>query len=85
MDAKDMLNAIGFIRPNAEFLFVENKVQWLDKSQTEPTIIEIEAGLIAYKAKLENDEAQAATDKASATAKLEALGLTAYDLKALGL
>ena len=30
-------------------------------------------------------EAQAATDKANATAKLEALGLTADDLKALGL
>jgi hypothetical protein len=30
-------------------------------------------------------EAQAETDKASATAKLKALGLTAEDLKALGL
>jgi len=30
-------------------------------------------------------DAQAAADKASATAKLEALGLTADDLKALGL
>ena len=36
------------------------------------------------KAKAEQD-AKAATDKASATTKLEALGLTADDLKALGL
>ena len=34
---------------------------------------------------LSDKAAQAATDKASATAKLKALGLTADDLKALGL
>ena len=75
-----MTNAISFIRPNAEFALVENKIQWLDKLQTEPTIIEIEAGLIAYKAKLENDEAQAATDKAALLAKL---GITADEFKTL--
>ena len=80
MDAKNMTNAISFIRPNAEFALVENKIQWLDKLQTEPTIIEIEAGLIAYKAKLENDEAQAATDKAALLAKL---GITADEFKTL--
>ena len=80
MDAKNMTNAISFIRPNAEFLFVENKIQWLDKLQTEPTIIEIEEGLIAYKVKLENDEAQAATDKAALLAKL---GITEAEARLL--
>lgn len=41
-------------------------------------------GRLAKEAKADA-EAQAATDKASATAKLVALGLTADDVKALGL
>ena len=56
------------------------------------TKAQFEAGFAQYPAwKTEQDAQaqaaieQAATDKASATAKLEALGLTADDLKALGL
>jgi len=43
------------------------------------------AGFTQYDAWKAAQDAQAISDKASATAKLEALGLTADDLKALGL
>ena len=43
------------------------------------------AGFAQYDAWKTEQDAQMAADKASATAKLEALGLTADDLKALGL
>jgi hypothetical protein len=46
---------------------------------------EYKAGFAQYDAWKAEQEATAAADKASATAKLEALGLTADDLKALGL
>ena len=46
---------------------------------------EYEAGFAEYDAWKADQDAQMAADKASATAKLEALGLTADDLKALGL
>ena len=44
-----------------------------------------EAGFAQYDAWKADQDAAMAADKASATAKLEALGLTADDLKALGL
>jgi hypothetical protein len=46
---------------------------------------EYEAGFAQYDAWKAEQDAQMAADKASATAKLEALGLTPDDLKALGL
>ena len=46
---------------------------------------EYEAGVLAYPAWKTEQEAKAETDKAAAQAKLEALGLTADDLKALKL
>ena len=46
---------------------------------------QFEAGFATYDAWKAEQDAQMAADKASATAKLEALGLTADDLKALGL
>ena len=49
------------------------------------TKAEYEAGFAKFDSMKAEQDAQAATDKANATAKLEALGLTADDLKALGL
>jgi len=49
------------------------------------TKAQFEAGFAQYDAWKAEQDAQMAADKASATAKLEALGLTADDLKALGL
>ena len=81
----DKVKAIQFIRPDAEFVLAADQLTWLDTEQTEPTNDEIEAGFIAYKAKLEADKAEAAAKKAAAEAKLAALGLDFDDLKALGL
>jgi hypothetical protein len=49
------------------------------------TQAQFSAGFAQYDAWKANQDAQAATDKTNATAKLEALGLTSDDLKALGL
>ena len=49
------------------------------------TQAQFEAGFAQYDNWKAEQETKAAADKASATAKLEALGLTADDLKALGL
>ena len=49
------------------------------------TKAEFEAGFVEADAFKAEQDAKAVADKASATAKLEALGLTADDLKALGL
>lgn len=46
---------------------------------------EFEAGFAKYDAWKAEQDAKAEADKVNATAKLEALGLTADDLKALGL
>lgn len=81
----DKVKAIQEIRPNAEFVLTDNELTWLDKEQAKPSEAEIEAGWVAYQAKLKTDKQQAAAKKAAAEAKLAALGLTADDLKALGL
>lgn len=85
MEHKDKINAINFIRPNAQFALLGDDLNWLDEEQIEPTNAEIQAGWVAYQAKLEADIAEAAAKKAAAEAKLAALGLDADDLKALGL
>jgi hypothetical protein len=85
MDYKDMRRSIAFIRPGAEFVLTNDELTWLDKTQSEPTTAEIEAGIIAFKAADTAAETQAQAAKTAAEAKLAALGLTADDLKALGL
>jgi cell pole-organizing protein PopZ len=85
MDYKDIARAIIFIRPNAEFVLNNDQLTWLDQTQKEPTLAEIEAGITAFKAADAAVEAQANAAKAAAQAKLTALGLTTDDLKALGL
>jgi hypothetical protein len=79
------VKAIQFIRPNAEFILNGDNLQWLDNEQKEPTANEIEAAWTAYLADVENKKQEAAINKAAAEAKLAALGLTADDLRALGL
>ena len=59
--------------------------KYIDLSKFLLTDKELEDGLIAYEAKIEADKIEASTKKAAAEAKLAALGLTADDLKALGL
>lgn len=81
----DKINAILHIRPNAEFILVGDEIEWVDTKQSQPTDAEIEAGWVAYQAKIEADKQEAAAKKAAAEAKLVALGLTVEDLEALGL
>ena len=85
MQNYEILKAIQHIKPNAEFVLTGDELTWLDTKQTKPTEAEIEAGWVAYQAKIEADKAEAAAKKSAAEAKLEALGLTPEDLKALGL
>jgi len=85
MDYRDISRAITFIRPGAEFLLNNDELTWLDKVQTEPTKVEIEAGIAAFKAEDAKQEAAKLAAKEAAQAKLAALGLTTDDLAALGL
>lgn len=85
MDNKTLANVVSFIRPNSVYVLRGDKLEWLDENQTEPTKNEIEAGLIAYQSAQEAEAEEKAIAKATAQAKLAALGLTVEDLQALGL
>jgi hypothetical protein len=85
MQHSDKMKAIQFIRPNAQFVLSGDDLTWFDEKLTEPTEAEIEAGWVAYQAKVKADKAEAASKKATAEAKLVALGLDLDDLRALGL
>lgn len=85
MEFNERLKAIQFIRPHSEFVLTGNNLIWFDEEQSEPTEAEIQAGWVGYKDKVETDKAEAFSKRAAAEAKLEALGLTPDDLKALGL
>ena len=72
--------------PNGGWIITGNDFEGINFLECEPiTKSQFEAGFAQYDAWKAEQDAQAAADKASATAKLEALGLTANDLKALGL
>lgn len=81
MNISKIINAILSIRPNAEFTQKGNTyedLEWLDVEQVKPSKTEWEYAI----AKIEEVEQQ---KKATAEAKLAALGLEPDDLKALGL
>jgi len=61
-----------------------NSIIWVDE-RPRCTEVEFKAGFIQYDTLKAEQDAKKAADKASAQAKLEALGLTADDLQALGL
>ena len=89
MKTKDYITlAIRKLKPTAEFSFMNNdysSIKWDVLEGEAPTQAQINEAIEQVKA----DEAQAELDraakKAAAEAKLAALGLTADDLKALGL
>jgi hypothetical protein len=73
--------------PNLEWAINETdfeNINWFGKTAS-ITKAQFEAGFAQWDAWKAEQDAKAAADKASAQAKLEALGLTANDLKALGL
>jgi hypothetical protein len=77
---------LSMLCPTTEWVITANdydSIQWIKGASISKT--EFEAGFAQYDAwKAQQDAAQAAS-KQSAEAKLAALGLTADDLKALGL
>jgi hypothetical protein len=83
-----LTKAIKALRPQAEFSFINDDyttIIWDSLEGNPPTLNEINAAIEKIKA----DEIQATKDaekaKLAAQSKLEALGLTSDDLRALGL
>jgi len=81
-----LIRAINNLKPNAEFSFTDNDystIQWHKITGAAPTQAQIDAEI----AKIQADDEQAKIDQAaaaaSAIAKLEALGLTENEIKAL--
>ncbi len=88
MTFDELAKTLNFIRPNAEWALRGNSLEdleWLDKLQIKPTEQEIAASFADYDAWKAEQDAAKAQARASAEVKLKALGLTADDLKALGL
>ena len=71
------------LRPLAEFTLRGDELEWLDSKQTEPTQAEIDAEVARLQEAHEAEAAQKAADKASANAKLKALGLTDAEIEDL--
>ena len=83
-----LAKAIWKLCPNAEFSFTEedySTIKWDVLEGDAPTKSEIDAAIKQIKVEESQAEASAIAAKESAQAKLSALGLTADDLKALGL
>ena len=80
------LEVLAFLRPAGGYVARGDSYEGIEFIECEPiTKEEYEAGFAQYDAwKAEQDAAKAAA-KAAAETKLEALGLTTDDLKALGL
>ena len=83
-----LTKAIQRLKPTAEFSFTDNDystIKWDILDGKAPTNSEIEAAIALIQADEANAETAKQAAKASAHAKLAALGLTTDDLKALGL
>ncbi len=81
------IEVMAFLRPNGGYVQVGTEYEGISfEPSCEPfTKAEYEAGFAQYDAWKAQQEADQVAAKAAAEAKLEALGLTADDLKALGL
>lgn len=88
MNENYLVKAIHKLRPESQFSFTDNDystIKWDVLEGTAPTQTEIDAAIEQIKSDEIAAEAKAATAKEAAQAKLAELGLTADDLKALGL
>jgi len=88
MNDNYLTKAIKKLHPEAQFSYTENDystIKWDVLDGDAPTDKEIESAIKAIKADELAAQAKAESDKAAAQSKLAALGLTADDLKALGL
>lgn len=83
-----LVKAIKLLKPTAEFVMKESDystIEWHILEGDAPTQAEVEAAVEQVKAQEAQEQADKETAKVAAEAKLAALGLTADDLKALGL
>jgi hypothetical protein len=79
-------NVMAMLCPQGGWTMIGEDFDTAQFLECEPiTKAQYEAGFAQYDAWKAEQNAQAVADKAAAQAKLEALGLTANDLKALGL
>jgi len=88
MKNQELVDAIKFLISDAEFSIVDNDLDtivWEKPKTGYPTKDEILAAVEPAKAKAQADLDAIEAAKVAAQAKLSALGLTAEDLKALGL
>jgi len=88
MNNVDLIEAIRHLKPTSQFSFQNNDystIKWDVLEGDAPTWAEIEATHKEIQETEAQRKAEAAAKKAAAEAKLAALGLTADDLRALGL
>jgi hypothetical protein len=88
MNSQELVNAIKYINPEAEFSFTNgdlDTIVWDKPKSGYPIKEEILAAVEPAKAKAQADLDAAEAAKEAAKGKLTLLGLTADDLKALGL
>ena len=88
MNELDLVAAIQYLKPNAQFSFQKadySTIKWDVLEGEAPTQNELDAAFEHVKADKIQAEIDNVSKKAAAEAKLAALGLTTDDLKALGL
>jgi hypothetical protein len=87
MTHEEIIEALQSLAPKAEWTFAGDdysKIEWLSEDP-KPTLKQIEAEVANLEAKKAEAKINGEAAKIAAEAKLAALGLTADDLKALGL
>ena len=87
-EAQLLSRTLEALRPNAEYVLSGNDIKnivWVTSDVKAVTQAEYDAEYKKQSDLYAENEVKAATAKSIAQAKLEALGLTADDLKALGL
>jgi hypothetical protein len=86
MNHEQIVDALNSLVPDAKWQLTGNDyadIVWIEGNK--PTLEQLQNELEMLPVKKAQAEAEAAVKKAAAEAKLAALGLTADDLKALGL
>ena len=79
-------DVLGMLIPNGGYVLIGEDYEGIQFLECDPiTKAQFTAGFAQYDAWKAEQDSKAAADKAAAQAKLAALGLTADDLKALGL
>jgi hypothetical protein len=80
------IEVLRYLIPNGGYVLRGNEYEGIEFIEATPiTKAEFDAGFAQYDAWKAEQDSKAAADKEAAQAKLAALGLTADDLKALGL